>query len=70
MDDRSGSVSNGPLGEQRRDAGAALERQGEELRERLSELNRRLVHFVRERPGASLILAVSLGYLFGRIVRS
>jgi len=55
-------------------AGSALsdeaQMQLEELRQRVGEINERVVGFIRERPGTSLAIAVGVGFLVGRILRS
>ena len=42
----------------------------DQLREQASEIGERVVSFVKERPGTSLLIAAAAGYLIGRIVRS
>ena len=42
----------------------------EELRQRVGELNERVVSFIKERPGVALLIAAGAGYLIGRILRS
>ena len=44
--------------------------QMEELRQRVGELNERVVSFIKERPGTALLIAAGAGYLIGRILRS
>ena len=46
------------------------QRQLDELRQRVGEINERVVAFIRERPGTSLLIACGVGYLVGRILRS
>lgn len=46
------------------------EEQLEELRQRVGELNERVVSFIKERPGTALLIAAGAGYLIGRILRS
>jgi ElaB/YqjD/DUF883 family membrane-anchored ribosome-binding protein len=41
-----------------------------EIRERVDELTERAAHFIRTRPGTSLLLAAAAGYLVGRLLRS
>jgi hypothetical protein len=40
------------------------------LREQASVIGDRVVAFIRERPGTSLLIAAGAGYLIGRIARS
>jgi ElaB/YqjD/DUF883 family membrane-anchored ribosome-binding protein len=42
----------------------------EELRERVGEINERVVTFIKERPGTALLIAAGAGLLIGRILRS
>ncbi len=42
----------------------------DELRARFGELNHRFVSFIRQRPGAAILIALGAGYLLGRILRS
>ena len=55
-------------------AGDDLRRQaGEEmdqLRERFEALNDRVIHFIRERPGTAILVALGCGFLVGRLLRS
>jgi hypothetical protein len=44
--------------------------QMEELRQRVGEINERLVSFIKERPGTALLIAAGAGFLIGRILRS
>jgi hypothetical protein len=46
------------------------QRQIEELRHRVGEINERLVTFIKERPATALLIAAGAGYLIGRILRS
>ncbi len=41
----------------------------EEAREHLRDANQRLVAFIKERPGISLLAALAIGYVVGRMVR-
>ena len=47
-----------------------MSQQVDELRARFDEALERTVALVRERPGTALLVAVGVGYLVGRIVRS
>jgi ElaB/YqjD/DUF883 family membrane-anchored ribosome-binding protein len=46
------------------------QRQLDELRQRVGEINERVVAFIKERPGTSILIAAGVGYLVGRILRS
>ena len=41
----------------------------EEARRRLSDINDRAVSFIKERPGATLLGALAVGFVIGRIAR-
>lgn len=41
-----------------------------ELRARVEDMNERIVAFIRERPGTSILLALGAGFLIGRLLRS
>lgn len=41
----------------------------DEVRARLQETNKRVLKFIKERPGTSLLCALAGGYLIGRLVR-
>ena len=41
----------------------------EEAKERLRDVNQRVIAFIKERPGTSLLLAVAAGFILGRMVR-
>jgi ElaB/YqjD/DUF883 family membrane-anchored ribosome-binding protein len=67
----SGSRSrNGNFGEQAEQVGEQAMEQLDHLREQAMELGDRVVEFIKERPGTSLLIAAAAGYLIGRIVRS
>jgi ElaB/YqjD/DUF883 family membrane-anchored ribosome-binding protein len=51
------------------DLGAQIGPQIDELRERIDEYSDRAAHFIRTRPGTSLLIAVGAGYLIGRLLR-
>jgi len=61
---------NGNFAQQAEDIGEQAMHQLESLREQASELGERVVTFIKERPGTSLLIAAAAGYLIGRIVRS
>ena len=46
---------------------ARLPPQFEEARQSLSDLNSRIVHFIRERPGVCLLGALAFGFIVGKI---
>jgi len=46
-----------------------LEETLEAAREKVTELGRKISTFVRERPGAALLIAGGAGYLVGRLLR-
>jgi ElaB/YqjD/DUF883 family membrane-anchored ribosome-binding protein len=46
------------------------QQQLEELRQRVGEINERVVTFIKERPGTALLIAAGAGFLIGRILRS
>ena len=50
--------------------GEEAQEQLEELRQRMGEVNERLVSFIKERPGTALLIAAGAGFLIGRILRS
>ena len=55
---------------QARELASEAQEQLEELRARLSDFNERVVGFIRERPGTSILIALGCGYLVGRLLRS
>jgi ElaB/YqjD/DUF883 family membrane-anchored ribosome-binding protein len=63
-------AKNGNFAAQTEDISEQAMQQLDHLRERASELGERVVSFVKERPGTSLLIAAAAGYLIGRIVRS
>jgi len=42
----------------------------DELRNRLGDVNDRVVGFIKERPGTSILIALGAGFLIGRLLRS
>jgi hypothetical protein len=42
----------------------------DELRDRLGDVNDRVVGFIKERPGTSILIALGAGFLIGRLLRS
>ena len=61
---------NGNFGQQAEEMGEQAMEQLQHLREQASELGDRIVGFIRERPGTSLLIAAAAGYFIGRILRS
>ena len=61
---------NGGFAQQAEDLGDQAMQQLDHLREQASELGERVVEFIKERPGTSLLIAAAAGSLIGRIVRS
>ncbi len=56
-----------PLGETIRDLEERFAPKIEEAKEQLSLINGKMKGFIREHPGTSLLAAVGLGYLIGRL---
>jgi ElaB/YqjD/DUF883 family membrane-anchored ribosome-binding protein len=50
--------------------GSEAQVQLDELRQRVGEINERVVTFIKERPGTALLIAAGAGFLIGRILRS
>jgi ElaB/YqjD/DUF883 family membrane-anchored ribosome-binding protein len=44
--------------------------QWEKAEEKFKEANRRILGFVKERPGTCLLGGLAVGFLFGRVVRT
>jgi ElaB/YqjD/DUF883 family membrane-anchored ribosome-binding protein len=63
-------AKNGNFAQQAEDIGDQAMQQLDHLREQAGEIGERVVAFVKERPGTSLLIAAAAGYLIGRIVRS
>jgi ElaB/YqjD/DUF883 family membrane-anchored ribosome-binding protein len=63
-------AKNGNFAQQAEDIGDQAMQQLDQLREQASEIGERVVSFVKERPGTSLLIAAAAGYLIGRILRS
>jgi ElaB/YqjD/DUF883 family membrane-anchored ribosome-binding protein len=73
MDNRTTGTTkepNGNFAQAAEDLGEQAMHQLERLREQANELGERVVEFIKERPGTSLLIAAAAGYLIGRIVRS
>jgi ElaB/YqjD/DUF883 family membrane-anchored ribosome-binding protein len=74
MENRSGagtrSTNGGNLRGTAEEIGDQAMEQLERLREQANQLGERVVGFIKERPGTSLLIAAAAGYLIGRIARS
>jgi hypothetical protein len=68
MEQRTGPNDGGA--NRQREPGQREPAQLEELRQKVDELNERVVGFIRERPGTALFIALGTGFLIGRILRS
>jgi ElaB/YqjD/DUF883 family membrane-anchored ribosome-binding protein len=66
----SAKAPNGNIAGRAEDIGEQAMEQIDRLREQASELSDRVVGFIKERPGTSLLIAAAAGYLIGRILRS
>jgi ElaB/YqjD/DUF883 family membrane-anchored ribosome-binding protein len=66
----AGARNNGNVGAKTRELADEAQQQLEDLRERFGEVNERVMGFIRERPGTSILIALGCGYLIGRILRS
>lgn len=64
------SAANGNFAKQAEELGEQAMAQIEKLRDEAGEISERVVDFVKERPGTSLLIAAAAGYLIGRILRS
>ena len=63
-------AQNGNFAAHAEEIGEQAMQQLDHLREQAGELGERVVAFIKERPGTSLLIAAAAGYLIGRIVRS
>jgi ElaB/YqjD/DUF883 family membrane-anchored ribosome-binding protein len=70
MGPTSGTKTNGDLKERAEEIGEQAMAELDKMRDRASQLGERVVSFIKERPGTSLLIAAAAGYLIGRIVRS
>jgi ElaB/YqjD/DUF883 family membrane-anchored ribosome-binding protein len=61
---------NGNFTQQAEEIGEQAMQQLDNLREQASEIGERVVGFIKERPGTSLLIAAAAGYFIGRILRS
>ena len=61
---------NGNFSQRAEDLGEQAMEQLDHLHQQASELGERVIGFIKERPGTSLLIAAAAGYLIGRIVRS
>jgi ElaB/YqjD/DUF883 family membrane-anchored ribosome-binding protein len=66
----SSKAANGNFAQQAEDIGEQAMQQLDNLREQASEMSERVVGFIKERPGTSLLIAAAAGYFIGRILRS
>jgi ElaB/YqjD/DUF883 family membrane-anchored ribosome-binding protein len=62
--------NNGNISAKAREMGDVASRELEDLRERFGDVNERVVGFIRERPGTSILIAIGAGFLIGRLLRS
>lgn len=58
--------TNHPIG----DIGSQVAAEFGDLRQRVDDVTEQAAHFIRTRPGTSLLLAAAAGYLIGRLLRS
>ncbi len=65
-----GRSKNGDFAGEAEDISEQALEQLDRLRDQASEVGERVVEFIKERPGTSLLIAAAAGYLIGRIVRS
>jgi hypothetical protein len=65
-----GKTNNGNLNARANELGEAAQQQLDAMRERLGDMNDRIVGFIKERPGTAILIAVGAGYLIGRMLRS
>jgi hypothetical protein len=73
MENRTSGSARGPNGDVARQAeeiGEQAMAELDHLRERAAAIGDRVVGFIKERPGTSLLIAAAAGYLIGRVVRS
>ena len=63
------TVNDEQATEQHAEGNDGLRPRIEELKERIVSLNDRAKAFIKEHPGACLVGALGLGYLFARIAR-
>jgi ElaB/YqjD/DUF883 family membrane-anchored ribosome-binding protein len=61
---------NGNFTAQAEQIGEQAMEQLDHFREQASEIGERVVGFIKERPGTSLLIAAAAGYFIGRILRS
>ncbi len=65
-----GKSNNGDLGAAARELTDKAQEQFDDLRERVGDVNERIVGFIRERPGTAILIAIGAGFLIGRMLRS
>jgi ElaB/YqjD/DUF883 family membrane-anchored ribosome-binding protein len=63
-------TGNGNFTQKAEEIGEQAMQQLDNLREQASEIGDRVVGFIKERPGTSLLIAAAAGYFIGRILRS
>ena len=66
----SAKAPNGNFADRAEDIGEQAMAELDRLREQASEISERVVGFIKERPGTSLLIAAAAGYLIGRMLRS
>lgn len=65
-----GTRNNGNAGARARELRETASQQLDELRDRFGDANERMVEFIRERPGTSILIALGAGFLIGRLLRA
>ena len=72
MEKTTGGIktANGSFTAHAEDLGEQAMAQIDRLREQAGEVSERVVGFIKERPGTSLLIAAAAGYLIGRMLRS
>jgi ElaB/YqjD/DUF883 family membrane-anchored ribosome-binding protein len=72
MEKTTGGIKaqNGSFTAHAEDLGEQAMAQIDRLREQAGEVSERVVEFIKERPGTSLLIAAAAGYFIGRILRS
>jgi ElaB/YqjD/DUF883 family membrane-anchored ribosome-binding protein len=70
MENSGSKTPNGNFREEAQRAGEQAMAELDHLRERVGDIGERVVGFIKERPGTSLLIAAAAGYLIGRLLRS
>ncbi len=72
MEKTTGGIktANGSIAAHAEDLSEQAMAQIDRLREQAGEVSERVVGFIKERPGTSLLIAAAAGYLIGRMLRS